>query len=628
MDIRDTVNRGINTMINHWPIPLVLVCAYFLPPLPSPLGEILFFLFLLGGIAFDLAVIQPEKRQTQPQQPVPVGQAAAVSTLHAKNHSWSARTPEEIWADINSMIGLKTVKETLHGIQDTIEADHLRRSQGIGVSNNTLHMAFMGNPGTGKTAMARKVGELLYAIGALPGSGFVEADRSDLIAGFVGQTATKTTDKINEVLRQGGGVFFLDEAYGLSNAAGESSDFGKEAVEILIKAMEDHRDKLCVIMAGYTKEMEHFIYGSNPGLKSRIAYTIDFPDYSTEELLQILELWAKDINCRIDADALDKVRAYLPSVNLKTEGNARHIRNLLDKARQAQSKRILQGDDAQLLIADDFNIPDRRKAVFGETVDKIWADINSMIGLETVKETLHSIQDTIEINIQKSKQGMNVDTGTLHMIFTGNPGTGKTEMARKVGELLCAIGALLGNGFVEVKKENLVGSHVGDTEKITMDKINEILRKGGGVLFIDEAYTLLNDTFGTSALDVIMTAMENYRDKLCVIFAGYSKEMGYFIDHVNPGLKSRIAYTIDFPDYSTEELLQILELQANRKQYVIQDAALEKVRQHLLTVNMQTAGNGRYVRKLLEQAERTQSGRLKSEGSTNYRLLTADDFKV
>lgn len=620
--------------IKYWPISLALLACLIMSSAlpPGNLKEVIFIIVLASSVVYYRLVVHKDKPKQQEQQgqqqrkqQVPVEQGnKPINQQQPKQPEKQQRTVEEIWADINSMIGLESVKKTLGDIQNTIQANYIRQQKGMNISTGTLHMVFRGNPGTGKTEIARKTGELLCALGALPGNAFVEATRSDLIGEYVGQTAPKVVAKVNEVLKQGGGILFIDEAYGLANAGGSTADFGKEAVEVLIQAMENCRDRLCVIMAGYEKEMDDFVYESNPGLKSRIAFYVDFPDYTTDELIQILQLHAKRKGCVIEVDALEKVRAFLPTVNLKVEGNGRYIRNLLEKTLQKQSARILRGEDPAKLIADDFPIPDRRKFAFGETVDNIWVEINSMIGLQEVKDTLRELQATVEANIIKRKQGMNVSTGMLHMVFKGSPGTGKTEIARKAGELLCAIGALPGDAFVEANQADLIAGHVGQTAIKTNDKVEEVLRQGGGILFIDEAYGLSNSQFGDDSINTLITAMENNRDRLCVVMAGYEKEMNDFVNKTNPGLKSRIAFQINFPDYSTEELVQILQLHGKKKGYTIEPQAINKIRNHL--TNIKIEGNGRYIRNLLEKAERRQSHRVVA--GQDPVLLTADDFDI
>lgn len=355
----------------HWPIPFALFITMLLPlGRLGGLGDLLFLLIIGAGVAFDFLVVQKEQQQYQPvmqvqeQQPVQLPkieiQQQPVQAPEQENQQPAAapapptRDPQEIWDEIDSMIGLEAIKQRIKEIVENIQANYIRQQAGIDVKGQSLHMAFLGNPGTGKTEVARKIGELLCAIGALPGGAFVQATKSDLVGQYVGQTAPKVQEVVGKVLEQGGGVLFIDEAYSLNNLEGNASSFGQEAVEEIMQYMENDRDKLCVILAGYEGEMMHFIEKTNPGLKSRIPYYINFPDYTPDELIEILKLHAGRQGYTIADDALQKIKAHLPKVNMQTEGNGRYIRNILEKAITKQAPRVLNGADPKILIVDDF----------------------------------------------------------------------------------------------------------------------------------------------------------------------------------------------------------------------------------------------------------------------------------
>ncbi len=237
----------------------------------------------------------------------------------------TSRNLDQVWDDVHKLIGLEPVKQFLREVQAVVTANKERRKLGLPPLNQTLHMVFTGNPGTGKTTIARLVGELLAAMGALPRGHLVEADRSSLIAGYIGQTALKTQDVIKKAL---GGVLFIDEAYSL--AQGEQ-DFGKEAVDTLVKGMEDYRDNLVVIFAGYSEEMKKLLK-LNPGLESRIAFVCEFPDYTPEELLAIahheLQRRAFSADEAFNAALLEHFR-NTPTGSL---GNGRYARKIVEKA--------------------------------------------------------------------------------------------------------------------------------------------------------------------------------------------------------------------------------------------------------------------------------------------------------
>ena len=239
----------------------------------------------------------------------------------------TAPTPAEILAELESLIGLGPVKAQVRSVIAVVQANTERQKAGLAPVNPSLHLVFTGPPGTGKTTVARLVARLYGATGALPGAGFTEASRADLVAGYVGQTAIKTSEII---ARTRPGVLFIDEAYALSSRGG--NDFGSEAIATLVKAMEDHRSELAIIVAGYSAEMADFV-GSNPGLRSRFKTYIDFPDYAAAELLQIFERFAKESGIELAPGARERAESAFAEAVLQPDfGNARFARSLFEQA--------------------------------------------------------------------------------------------------------------------------------------------------------------------------------------------------------------------------------------------------------------------------------------------------------
>lgn len=248
----------------------------------------------------------------------------------------SEESLEDLQKQLDSMIGLDGVKQQVHSIINELKIDALRKSKGLKVSNTSKHLVFKGNPGTGKTTIARLLSKIYRELGILEKGQLVEVDRSEIVAGYVGQTALKTKEKIDEAM---GGILFIDEAYTL--AKGEN-DFGQEAIDTLLKAMEDHRDEFIVIVAGYDEPMESFLQ-SNPGLKSRFNEYIHFDDYSEEELFLIFGLLCEQNDFRMDLEAQDTLKSYLNELcNHKPDNfvNGREMRNLFDKSKKAHSNRL------------------------------------------------------------------------------------------------------------------------------------------------------------------------------------------------------------------------------------------------------------------------------------------------
>ena len=248
-------------------------------------------------------------------------------------------TAEELIAELNALIGLKSVKEDVNGLINLVKVQQMRAERGLKTTNINKHMVFAGNPGSGKTTVARLLAKIYAAIGVLEEGHLVEVDRAGLVSGYIGQTAIKTQDAIEDAL---GGVLFIDEAYALTNNKGQG-DFGQEAVETLLKGMEDHRDDLIVICAGYTDEMEQFL-DSNPGLRSRFSKVIVFEDYSAEEEVAILKSMCRKQDYTLSKEALETATEFFTercANKPKTFANARDVRNYLEKAITNHAGRVV-----------------------------------------------------------------------------------------------------------------------------------------------------------------------------------------------------------------------------------------------------------------------------------------------
>ena len=262
---------------------------------------------------------------------------------------------DAIRAEINELVGLAPVKEYVFGLADNLQVQQRRAAAGLKTASLSMHMIFTGNPGTGKTTIARLVAKYLKAIGALKGGQLVEVTRADLVGRYTGHTAPLTNSVIESAL---GGVLFIDEAYSLYR--GEQDSFGLEAIDTLVKGMEDHRDELVVILAGYTREMETFLT-ANSGLASRFPNKIEFPDYTAEELLQITHVQAKNKGYRLAESCTEPLLGYYArwqAADARTAGNGRLARNTLEKAIFHQSRRLVAEPAAELdlLLPSDLEL--------------------------------------------------------------------------------------------------------------------------------------------------------------------------------------------------------------------------------------------------------------------------------
>ena len=521
---------------------------------------------------------------------------------------------------LGELIGLSGIKESIRKIK--AYALNNKDSEDL-----NIHMCFLGNPGSGKTEVARYIAGILYENKILPTNKVIEVDRSGLVSQYFGATAEKTSRVISRAM---GGVLFIDEAYALGNNADISTDYGKEAIDTLVKAMEDYRGKFCVILAGYKNEMLQML-STNPGFKSRIQFMLDFPNYSRDELKSITELMLKNRHYTIGDTALSRI---LDITDIKRKdpnfANAREIRNILDQVIMCQNLRRAGSDDTELGIVDvnkyiqdaKINLPTSGTG----TANKILTgeeELDQLIGLAAIKRMIKKIKAYAKRN--QGQEGFN-----LHMCFYGNPGTGKTEVARILSRILYDAGVLPEAKLVETDSHGLLGKFVGETAPKTQAKINDAMN---GVLFIDEAYSLVSTntasggvtSYGEEAIAVLLKEMEDRRGQFCVILAGYKDEMKTMLS-ANPGLESRIQFTLDFPDYTREELGEIAVAFLKKKRYEIDEPALNR----LLDVteyyrNRPNFANARTVRNILDQVIMNQN--LRTEDTDGDNLIVVDDVE-
>ena len=279
----------------------------------------------------------PKPEEKRPEAPkAPAGQSAAEQNAAEEASAPQPEKLEDLQAELDGYIGLTAIKKEVRSLVNLVRVDQMRKEHGLPTEDLSLHMVFSGNPGTGKTTVARLMARIYHSLGILSRGQLVEVDRSGLVAGYVGQTAIKTRKVIDQAL---GGVLFIDEAYALNG--GSENDFGQEAIDTILKAMEDHRDDLVVIVAGYDGLMEDFIH-SNPGLESRFNRFLHFDDYSLEEMMGIFEMRCKKACYTLSEEARKPVEEYILQANTNSIsfGNARGVRNLFEKILTAQATRL------------------------------------------------------------------------------------------------------------------------------------------------------------------------------------------------------------------------------------------------------------------------------------------------
>lgn len=533
-------------------------------------------------------------------------------------------------AELNSLIGLDRVKQEVGSLINLTMLAQRRRAANLPTPPMSRHLIFAGAPGTGKTTVARLYGRILAELGVLRTGTVVEVARQDLVGQYIGHTATKTAGVIEQAL---GGLLFIDEAYSLNPRS--ANDFGGEAIDTLVKMMEDHRDDLVVVVAGYADQMRDFL-SANPGLGSRFARTITFESYSDTELADIVAGLCSQHLFSLEYGTREALVEHFSSLTRDVNfGNGRVARQVFEDMINRQAQRLATLPDAgetdlTRLLPEDLPVsPDGRAGSKRDDVSALLDELAGMVGLPGVKSEVADIVNLLSTAKLREKAGLPVPPLSRHLIFSGPPGTGKTTVARLFGRLLAAMGVLPKGQLVEVSRADLVGEYIGHTAQRTREAFD---RARGGVLFIDEAYALapagVTQDFGREAIDTLVKLMEDHRDEVVVIVAGYQNEMARFI-RANPGLASRFSRHIHFTDYTTEELGQILLWQSDAQGFELTEAARSAA--HALFASLPRGadhGNARLVRQVLGDMTTRQANRLRGKFAPtreDLRLLDAAD---
>lgn len=536
-----------------------------------------------------------------------------------------ARQPTDdiqtILEEINALTGLGKAKQTLSAFA---AMQMVGRKRGVAI-NQPLHLVFSGNPGTGKTTVARLVGKMYRAMGALKSGHCREvASMGEIIAEHVGGTSPLMNKAIDEALD---GVLFIDEAYQLGD---ENNSFAKQALDTLVARMENDRDRLAVILAGYPDEMDKLLK-QNQGLKSRFPTVITFDDYSPDELYHILNSFLADGNYQLGEgmeETLQNVIAGMYAMRDKEFGNARAMRNLSDAMKTAWSLRIsmdsnfnepLRPEDLPEEYSEYAKVGKKGRNANSTDTDTILKEMDSLVGMNAVRTKLRNIRNSLHFDIARGIRPV----FTKHLIFSGNPGTGKTTVAHILARIYHAMGCLEKYHCVDVSPAQIFGSYVGETEK----KAEEIFKLAkGGMLFIDEVYSCCSHSFGNDFVTSLLRFMEDNRDSTAVVIAGYADKIDEFLA-LNSGLLSRFKESnrIEFPDYSAAELTEIVGRFAAAEKIGFPEPVRRLVEQKMAQEKLKPAfGNARTARNLFEDmkeslADRAASG-LVEISSPNFSL--------
>ena len=546
------------------------------------------------------------KKQAQRLQGESIAQMSNEELMTIKVEDVPYEAPKSVdvsdcLAKLDGLVGLGAVKKEVANLTAYL---NLQIKRGETNTFQGKHYVFTGNPGTGKTTVARIMADVFRTLGIVSKGQLVEADRSKLVSGYSGQTAIKTNQLVDQAL---GGVLFIDEAYTLKS--GDNDSFGSEAIDTLLKRLEDDRGKFICIVAGYTNQMHDFI-DSNPGLKSRFTQTVHFDDYTPDELTEIFLHLAEAKHFTVDEETNAAIHRQFEQLYLRRDknfGNAREARRVFDEAVERQSQRLVklmndpgfQEKDMYCLTAEDLPMAQSGAA---RPLDEVLNELDEFIGMRSVKNSIRRLAVQSMFMKQRAAMGAGkVQQMAMNFVLTGNPGTGKTSIARKMGEILQAMDILPTSRVLEVSRATLVGKYMGETPKIVNSMCDKAM---GGILFIDEAYTLSegSDQYGKEAIDTLMKRMEDDRGKFVVIAAGYKDQMEVFLQ-MNPGLASRFTHKLHIDDYNEDELLSILKQMAQKENYTLSPTAEYKALDtiyKMVLVKSDSWGNAREMRNLLD----------------------------
>lgn len=532
-------------------------------------------------------------------------------------------------AQLHTMVGMVEVKTKIDDFYRFLQYQKRRKELGLqSKDEQSLNLVLTGNPGTGKTTLARLFAKIYHELGVLPREEVLEVDRSQLVGAYIGQTEENVKNIVERAL---GGVLFIDEAYSLKREGQSGNDYGQMAIDTLVSLMTNQKyaGKFAVILAGYPEEMRQFL-DANPGLRSRFpnANQIHLSDYTTDELLLIGERTAADNDYILTDDAATALEARIEKERVDdTFGNARTVRAIVMDAIFKKGAHTQPEDESilrfTLLTKEDFQI--------NETLPGVHPDeeLKMLVGLSEVKEEVKALVSFVKMQQIRKSKGLPVVPVQLHSVFTGNPGTGKTTVAKIYSELLKETGMLKRGHLIVASRADLVAGYVGQTAIKTKKKIREAL---GGVLFIDEAYSLSSQSagdFGKEAVDTLVDEMTKHNENLVIVLAGYTHEMNRLLES-NPGLRSRFKKFFHFKDYENAEILEIMERYASGYQYTIDKEAVSFLEKYLN--DNKISGNGRFATNLVDEAIQVQAMRLMSEHGPedipiDINAISADDVQ-
>lgn len=493
------------------------------------------------------------------------------------------------------------------------------------------HFVLRGNPGVGKTTVARLVGQIFYNEGILLKGTTIEAKRDDLVDAYVGGTAIKTTECVERAQE---GVLFIDDAYSLFEK-GDDHNYPKEAIDTLVPIMTNtEKYRFCLIMAGYPEPMDNLLE-MNSGLRSRFSKSniITIDDYKPDLLKEIfvndchkdgyIFEGENEGNISYDLDLF-----FTNLYNQRNRADFGNARDIVAISKEVKMQCSLRDDVSRCITAEDFGEFKKYFVKRGvSSIDEIYEKIDQYVGMEFVKDLFKNIRYEVLDTIDSKKRGIKPEAYPDHYIFSGNPGTGKTTVGKMIGEFYHMMEVLGGAETLFVDASDIIGNHVGDSK----NKIVEVMQKAidhNQVLYIDEAYQISESAYGNEIIGAMMTKMTENADDFKVIFGMYSNKVEDFLK-MNSGLERRLR-VVQFPDYNPEQLLEIFDRTIKSQGCSITEEAHERVKlilTHKYNVRGEDFGNAGEIKKMVIDMKRLRLDRTYSadnEDVDRYQYILED----
>lgn len=553
-----------------------------------------------GNSNCDIEEVRNPKREF----PVILSGADKISENN-KDEDIEFKTLKDSISQLDNLVGMAKTKEKINKIASFIIRNN-ERCINLNIDNPGLYynMAIMGNKGTGKNTITKILYHIYYHLGVIGKGKFIVIDSKDVYPG----------NSLDRYIRNAqSGVILINNAHFIysSNRSAPKDNF-----TTLDDWFSTYKNNFVFILAGETEETEELIKIEK--VKKHMNFTLNISDFSEDETLEIVNKFAEKEKYTIDSIAEETIVKYIRY--LKEQKNFENVytaRRIIEKA--IINNGMLNNSDC--LVKKDFLFEEILELESGKnkiTEDDPFKELEELIGLSGVKEKVKEISAYARVQLRRKELGLKTEPLCLHMNYVDNPGTGKTTVARCMGKILKSMNILSTGKFVEASREDLVGKYVGHTAQKTAEKIKEA---EGGILFIDEAYSLSSESkldYGQEVINTLVKKMEDLRENLVVIFAGYPKEMAKFVN-MNPGLKDRIQFKLEFEDYKPNELLEIWRKFFEDSQYVLEGDALiemEKIVEKIYKNRDNNFANGRIMRKSFERVKMHQAIRLMKDNLT------------